>query len=193
MRPSSPASCSARSIAPGRASASAMCRRCSSGPSDDRVVQRGHDKLSVFGIVGEDEARLLQPVSRALQARGSLVATEHGGLRLAGDARAILKGEQGARDRPSAEVRARAADGRAGQPPTRSAIRCSMRCASCAANWRPRRRSRPTSSSTTPRCAKWRPSGRPAWPKWGRSRAWERRSSKPTARRSCRWCGSTRC
>ncbi|MXO60766.1 DNA helicase RecQ [Altererythrobacter salegens] len=64
------------------------------GAEDERVRQRGHDRLSVFGIVGEDEARLLQPVSRALQARGSLVATEHGGLMLAGDARAILKGEQ---------------------------------------------------------------------------------------------------
>ena len=64
------------------------------GANDERVTQRGHDRLSVFGIVGEDEARLLQPVSRALQARGSLVATEHGGLRLAGDAKAILKGER---------------------------------------------------------------------------------------------------
>jgi ATP-dependent DNA helicase RecQ len=64
------------------------------GASDDRVLQRGHDKLSVFGIVDGDEARLLQPLSRALQARGSLVATEHGGLRLAGDAKAILKGER---------------------------------------------------------------------------------------------------
>jgi len=64
------------------------------GAADERVVQRGHDKLSVFGIVGEDEARLLQPLSRALQARGSLVATEHGGLRLSGDAMAILKGER---------------------------------------------------------------------------------------------------
>jgi ATP-dependent DNA helicase RecQ len=64
------------------------------GATDERVLQRGHDKLSVFGIVGEDEARLLQPVSRALQARGSLVANEHGGLNLGGDARAILKGEQ---------------------------------------------------------------------------------------------------
>jgi ATP-dependent DNA helicase RecQ len=64
------------------------------GASDDRVVQRGHDKLSVFGLVGADEARLLQPLSRALQARGSLVATEHGGLRLGGDAKAILKGER---------------------------------------------------------------------------------------------------
>jgi ATP-dependent DNA helicase RecQ len=63
------------------------------GAADERVLQRGHDRLSVFGIVDSDEARLLQTVSRALQARGSLVATEHGGLRLAGDARAILKGD----------------------------------------------------------------------------------------------------
>ena len=64
------------------------------GSADERVTQRGHDRLSVFGIVGEDEARLLQPLSRALQARGTLVATEHGGLKLGGEAKAILKGEQ---------------------------------------------------------------------------------------------------
>jgi len=64
------------------------------GSADDRVLQRGHDRLSVFGIVGEDEARLLQPLSRALQARGTLIATEHGGLKLGGEAKAILKGEQ---------------------------------------------------------------------------------------------------
>ena len=64
------------------------------GASDDRIIQRGHDRLSVFGIVGADEARLLQPLARALQARGSLIANEHGGLALAGDARAILTGEQ---------------------------------------------------------------------------------------------------
>jgi len=63
------------------------------GAADDRVLQRGHDRLSVFGIVDAEEARLLQPLSRALQARGSLVATEHGGLMFGGDARAILKGE----------------------------------------------------------------------------------------------------
>ena len=63
------------------------------GTADDRVIQRGHDQLSVFGIVGGEEARLLQPLSRALQARGSLIATEHGGLKLGGEARAILKGE----------------------------------------------------------------------------------------------------
>jgi len=64
------------------------------GVADDRVLQRGHDQLSVFGIVSSaEEAALLRPLSRALQARGSLLPTEHGGLMLGGDARAILKGE----------------------------------------------------------------------------------------------------
>ncbi|MDP4573962.1 DNA helicase RecQ [Qipengyuania sp. G39] len=63
------------------------------GSEDERVRQRGHDRLSVFGIVGGEDARLLQSVARALQARGDLVATEHGGLALGGSARAILKGE----------------------------------------------------------------------------------------------------
>ena len=63
------------------------------GANDERVSSRGHDQLSVFGIVGADEARLLRPLSRALEARGLLTTTEHGGLALAGDARAVLKGE----------------------------------------------------------------------------------------------------
>ncbi|QKG70744.1 DNA helicase RecQ [Erythrobacter mangrovi] len=63
------------------------------GVEDERVRQRGHDRLSVFGIVEADEAPLLQPLARALQARGELIATEHGGLALGGAARAILKGE----------------------------------------------------------------------------------------------------
>lgn len=63
------------------------------GSEDERVRQRGHDRLSVFGIVEGEEARLLQPLSRALQARGDLIATEHGGLALGGSAREILKGD----------------------------------------------------------------------------------------------------
>jgi ATP-dependent DNA helicase RecQ len=63
------------------------------GQNDDRVLQRGHDQLSVFGIVDAQEAPLLKPIARALQARGSLVPTEHGGLALGGNAREILKGE----------------------------------------------------------------------------------------------------
>jgi ATP-dependent DNA helicase RecQ len=63
------------------------------GSLDERVLARGHDGLSVFGIVGADEAALLKPLVRALQARGALVPTEHGGLALGGDAREILKGD----------------------------------------------------------------------------------------------------
>ena len=64
------------------------------GAEDERVAARGHDRLSVFGIVDASEARLIKPVARAMQAQGHLVANEHGGLRLAGDARVILKGER---------------------------------------------------------------------------------------------------
>jgi ATP-dependent DNA helicase RecQ len=63
------------------------------GAADERVRQRGHDGLSVFGIVGPDEAPLVRPVARALQARGMLVANAHGALALGGDARALLRGE----------------------------------------------------------------------------------------------------
>ncbi len=63
------------------------------GVQDDRVSQRRHDQLSVFGIVEGEEAALLKPVARALQARGFLTATEHGGLALGGEARELLKGE----------------------------------------------------------------------------------------------------
>lgn len=63
------------------------------GQSDERVQARGHDRLSVFGIVPGEEAHLLRPLARALQARGALVPTDHGGLAFGGDARAILKGE----------------------------------------------------------------------------------------------------
>jgi len=64
------------------------------GVADERVVQRRHDALSVFGIVTAEEAPLLGPLARALQARGVLVPTEHGGLALGEEARAILTGAQ---------------------------------------------------------------------------------------------------
>jgi ATP-dependent DNA helicase RecQ len=63
------------------------------GAGDERIFKFGHDQLSVFGIVGDDEARVIKPLARALQARGALVANEHGGLKLSGDARAIMRGE----------------------------------------------------------------------------------------------------
>jgi ATP-dependent DNA helicase RecQ len=64
------------------------------GNIDERIRQFGHDQLSVFGIVNRTEAAMLKPLSRALQARGALVANEHGGLKLGGDARIIMRGDQ---------------------------------------------------------------------------------------------------
>ena len=65
------------------------------GQSDERITSRAHDKLSVFGIVSAGEAALLRPLTRTLVARGMLAATEHGGLMLGPEARAVLKGEAG--------------------------------------------------------------------------------------------------
>ncbi|MFL0355528.1 DNA helicase RecQ [Erythrobacter sp. GH1-10] len=64
------------------------------GRDDDRVIQRGHDKLSVFGILGEDEAPLLKPVMRNLMAHEMLVATDHGGMALGSTAREVLRDER---------------------------------------------------------------------------------------------------
>ncbi len=64
------------------------------GSGDERIFKFGHEQLSVFGIVGGDDAHIIKPLARALQARGALVANQHGGLKLAGDARAIMRGEK---------------------------------------------------------------------------------------------------
>ncbi|OHD06518.1 DNA helicase RecQ [Sphingopyxis sp. RIFCSPHIGHO2_12_FULL_65_19] len=63
------------------------------GRSDERIAARGHDKLSVFGIVAGEEARLIKPLVRSLMAREALDTTEHGGLMLGPAARAMMKGE----------------------------------------------------------------------------------------------------
>ena len=87
------------------------------GQSDERIESRAHDKLSVFGIVGGDEAGLLRPLTRVLVARGMLAATEHGGLMLGPEARPVLKGEAGvslAEPPPKARRSRRARDGSRG-------------------------------------------------------------------------------
>lgn len=63
------------------------------GKQEDKVLSRGHDQLSVFDIVGTEEAQLIKPVSRSLLLRDALRNTEHGGLMFGPEARAILKGE----------------------------------------------------------------------------------------------------
>ncbi|MDO7834400.1 DNA helicase RecQ [Sphingobium sp. HBC34] len=64
------------------------------GAPNDKVRERGHDKISVHGIVSGDEVALLRPVSRALLVRDALETTEHGGLMLGPNARPILRGEE---------------------------------------------------------------------------------------------------
>jgi len=64
------------------------------GRDDDRVRQRGHDALTVFGILSEEDAQLLRPAMRTLMAHEMLVTTDHGGLALGEMARAVLKGER---------------------------------------------------------------------------------------------------
>ena len=63
------------------------------GRSDERIASRGHDKLSVFGIVAGEEARLIKPLVRTLVAREALETTEHGGLMFGPAGRAVMKGE----------------------------------------------------------------------------------------------------
>ncbi|QZP09226.1 DNA helicase RecQ [Caenibius sp. WL] len=64
------------------------------GKSNDRIAARGHDALSVFGIVSQDEAPLVKPVARALMVRDALETNEHGGLTLGPSARPFLRGEE---------------------------------------------------------------------------------------------------
>ncbi|MEW4468013.1 DNA helicase RecQ [Parasphingorhabdus sp. JC815] len=64
------------------------------GKQEDKVLSRGHDRLSVFDIVDAEEASLIKPVSRSLLLRDALRNTEHGGLMFGPEARAILKGEE---------------------------------------------------------------------------------------------------
>jgi ATP-dependent DNA helicase RecQ len=63
------------------------------GKQSDRVLALKHDALSVFAIIEDDDARLIKPVVRALLVREALVQTDHGGLALGPEARAILTGD----------------------------------------------------------------------------------------------------
>ncbi|WP_126173584.1 DNA helicase RecQ [Altericroceibacterium xinjiangense] len=64
------------------------------GKPNERISQRGHDALSVYGIVEGEEAALIKPVARALMVRDALQTNEHGGLALGPAARSLLRGEE---------------------------------------------------------------------------------------------------
>ncbi|MET0248716.1 MAG: RecQ family ATP-dependent DNA helicase, partial [Sphingobium sp.] len=83
------------------------------GVPTDKIRERGHDRISVHGIVSGEETALLRPVSRALLVRDALETTEHGGLMLGPNARPILRGEEEVRIvlPPKRERRRRSARG----------------------------------------------------------------------------------
>ena len=64
------------------------------GRDTEKVLSFGHNRLSVFGIAGEEELALVKPVARALMARDALRADDFGGLSFGPGARPILKGEE---------------------------------------------------------------------------------------------------
>ncbi|HEU0066716.1 MAG TPA: RecQ family ATP-dependent DNA helicase, partial [Sphingomonas sp.] len=63
------------------------------GQSTDKSIARGHEALSVWGIVEGEDAALVKPALRALALRDALRANAHGGLEFGPAARALLKGE----------------------------------------------------------------------------------------------------
>jgi ATP-dependent DNA helicase RecQ len=64
------------------------------GRETDKVIGFNHHHLSVFGIAGAEELKLIRPVARALLARDALRADDYGGLSFGPAARPILKGEE---------------------------------------------------------------------------------------------------
>jgi ATP-dependent DNA helicase RecQ len=62
------------------------------GRETEKVLNFGHQRLSVFGIADEEELALIKPVARALLARDALRADDYGGLSFGPGAKPILKG-----------------------------------------------------------------------------------------------------
>ncbi len=87
------------------------------GAQSEKLLEKGHDKLSVYGIVEGEDARLIRPLARHLSAFEALVPTEHGGLKLGPAARAILRGEETVRMvDPPEKKRSEAREGASANP-----------------------------------------------------------------------------
>ena len=112
-------------------SASAISRRCWPGAATTELINRGHDNLSVFGIVDGEEAALIKPVARALHGPRRAARRRLRRAELGPAARAILKGEA-ERSLMLPPKRERRAQGtqrqrRGGEPGRRSAVRGAAR------------------------------------------------------------------
>jgi superfamily II DNA helicase RecQ len=168
------------------------------GKTTEKIDRFGHNQLSVFGIGASQTDKVWRTVLRQLVVRGLLEVdhTAYGALKLTAAARPILKGEETVMLR-AIEVRRRSdqtqrSKNRASRPvpakaSTTTKIRCSSPCAPGAAKPPTKKAFPPTSSCTTPPCARSPRAAPPRWRNWARYRGWERRNWKPTARRYWRW------
>jgi ATP-dependent DNA helicase RecQ len=93
------------------------------GDGNERMERLGHDQLSVFGIGRELEPAAWRSVLRQLAALGLIeVDVEgHGGIALAGDCRAVLKGERQVPLRRDPATPRTAGKGRSAARPTAAA------------------------------------------------------------------------
>src|SRR5690606_37075484 len=97
------------------------------GGDTERIHQFGHDRLAVYGVGADIDARAWRGVFRQLVALGLLEvdAEGHGGLRLAEASRAVLRGEQPVllrKDSLRKRGRERGSDSRAPRPAVEVAV-----------------------------------------------------------------------
>ena len=64
------------------------------GDTSERITQLGHDAVSTYGIGAEIDTNTWRSIFRQLVSLGLLQTDSHGGLYLAPESRALLKGEQ---------------------------------------------------------------------------------------------------
>ena len=150
-----------------------------SGSREKRILEMGHERLSVHGIARDYGRPQLREIIGLLQERGLLVRSEgeYPTLAVAPEGRELLRGRQ-----PLSLPRPIGADG-AGAPGARPQRRrrrsptrpFSKSCAPCAGGWPSPRTCLPTSSSATCPSGTWR---QPS------PRAWRRSPVSPASARS---------
>jgi superfamily II DNA helicase RecQ len=163
------------------------------GKTTEKIDRFGHHQLSVFGIGASQADRVWRAVLRQLVMRGLLEVdhTAYGALKLTAAARPVLKGEETvmlraieARPARSRKPRFAPSSGE-GVHNDEDPLFLSLRA------WRRETANEkacpPTSSCTTPPCAKSLRAVPPPSRNWAKYQGWERRSWRPMAKPCWRW------
>jgi ATP-dependent DNA helicase RecQ len=134
------------------------------GQSGEPVLSRGHDRLSTFGLLRDEPVAAVRGYIEQLVGLGMLQLTDdaYPVLSMTPQGVALLKDEAAHQGLTLARQRTPARGARArgpGSKPSRGitwTAGSSTACARCASTWRAPAACRRMSSSTTPRCARWR-------------------------------------